>query len=526
MHLSTRARARSKEEMLESLRKLLATNRLEIALIAAIGLLALSVHMSDAPLIDWDEATYAEVAHEAVQNHDYLNLTWNGDPYFKKPPMLFWMIALSFKTFREGEIEARLPSMLLGTMTMVLLYFSASAAAGRGAGIFAAIAPLGFYFFVARGGREAATDAPLLFFMTLSVLAIIRAPTHRAWMILAGAACGFAILSKGLAGAIAAIVAIGAVAMIPAYREVGVQGLAIFFACAAIVASPWYLYAAVANHSAFWSVFVGQETLARVTSHLEDHQRDLGFTIDTLYREVGWLWPVLIPGAVLGIDSLRTGLRAALRRIPPDAAVWVLWLAIAAAAAFAVQTRLPWYILPALMPIALLAGSAFGAALNAAGPARTRSRCAAIVSLVVVAAMAPARWTKINAGFRLQREHSIPSYMMAIRARNLARERVGGELYFAGISLPTMVYYSGLKCHFVAPSPTGGVELISDEGGLPPVGFHDLELVDPDGAALVVSNYDREWRISVSGDAPAGRGRHRHIVRLPPGAIAERKIRD
>jgi 4-amino-4-deoxy-L-arabinose transferase-like glycosyltransferase len=512
--------------MLESLRKLFATHRLEIAAIVAIGFLALSAHMSAAPLIDWDEATYAEVAHEAVQNHDYLNLTWNGDPYLKKPPMLFWMIALSFKTFREGEIAARLPSMLLGTLTMVLLYFAASAAAGRGAGIFAAILPLGFYFFVARGGREAATDAPLLFFMTLSVLAITKARAHRAWMILAGAACGFAILSKGLAGAIAAIVAIGAVAMIPAYREVGVQGLAIFFTCAAVVAAPWYLYAAVANQSAFWSVFIGQETLARVTSHLEDHQRDLGFTIDTLYREVRWLWPVLIPIAILGIDRLRAGLRAALKRIPPDAAVWTLWLAIAVAAACAVQTRLPWYILPALMPVALLAGSALGAALDAAGPLRFPLRYAAVMSLVVLAALAPGRWARINDGFRLQRDRSIPSYMMAMRARNLARERLGGELYFAGISLPTMVYYSGLRCHFVAPEPSGGVELISDEGGPLRVGPHDLVLVDPDGAAFAVSNYDREWRISVSGDAPADRRGHRRIARLPPGAIAERKLRD
>ncbi len=512
--------------MLESLRKLFATHRLEIAMIVAIGFLALSSHMSEAPLIDWDEATYAEVAHEAVQNHDYLNLTWNGDPYLKKPPMLFWMIALSFKTFREGEIAARLPSMLLGILTMVLLYFAASAAAGRGAGIFAAILPLGFYFFIARGGREAATDAPLLFFMTLSVLAITWARTHRAWMILAGMACGFAILSKGLAGAIAAIVAISAVAMIPAYREVGLQGLAIFFASAAIVASPWYLYAAVANHSAFWSVFVGQETLARVTSHLEDHQHDLGFTIDTLYREIGWLWPVLIPAAVLAIDTLRAGLRTALRRIPPDTAAWALWLVIAIAAACAVQTRLPWYILPALMPIALLGGSAIGAALGAGGPVRTLSRYAAVMSLVIIAALAPARWARINAGFRLQRERSIPSYMMAVRARNLARQRPGGELYFAGISLPTMVYYSGLKCHFVAPAPSAGVELISDESGPPRVGLHDLVLVDPDGAAFVVSNYDREWRISVAGDAPAGPHRRGHIGRLPPGAIAERKISD
>ncbi|MGH7779570.1 MAG: ArnT family glycosyltransferase, partial [Candidatus Binataceae bacterium] len=185
--------------MLESLRGILAKHRLEIAAIVAIGFLALSAHISDAPLIDWDEATYAQVAHETIRNHDYLNLTWNGDPYLKKPPMLFWMISLSFNSFRECETAARLPSVLLGTLTLVLLYFAANAVAGRGAGIFAALIPLGFYFFIARGGREAATDAPLIFFMTLSILALTRARKNRAWMILAGAACGLAILSKGLA---------------------------------------------------------------------------------------------------------------------------------------------------------------------------------------------------------------------------------------------------------------------------------------------------------------------------------------
>ena len=122
------------------------------------------------------------------------------------------------------------------------------------------------------------------------------------------------------------------------------------------------------------------------------------------------------------------------------------------------------------MPVALLAGSALGAALDAAGPLRFPLRYAAVMSLVVLAALAPVRWARINDGFRLQRDRSIPSYMMAMRARNLARERLGGELYFAGISLPTMVYYSGLRCHFVAPEPSGGVELISDEGGPPRVG--------------------------------------------------------
>jgi 4-amino-4-deoxy-L-arabinose transferase-like glycosyltransferase len=34
---------------------------------------------------------------------NWLDLSWNGAPYFNKPPFLFWAIALSFHTFGESE---------------------------------------------------------------------------------------------------------------------------------------------------------------------------------------------------------------------------------------------------------------------------------------------------------------------------------------------------------------------------------------------------------------------------------------
>src|SRR2546428_5823109 len=177
--------------------------RLEILALAILGLVALAAGINEAPLIDWDEATYAEVAHEAVSNQSYLDFTWNGEAYLKKPPALFWMMAASFKTFGEAEWSARLPSVVMGIGTLLLIYLSAAAVAGRLAGIFAALIPLTFYFFIARGGRECATDAPLVFFSTLAVFALGRVRTSPRWSAIVGVACGCAILSKGLAGIIA-----------------------------------------------------------------------------------------------------------------------------------------------------------------------------------------------------------------------------------------------------------------------------------------------------------------------------------
>src|SRR6185437_2530826 len=226
--------------------------RLELILIVALGALALGSGMTAAPLVDWDEATYAEVAHEAIANHSYLDFTWNGQAYVKKPPLLFWALIGSFKVLGESEFAARLPSVAAGLATLLLIYLTAAGAAGRLAGTLAALAPLQFYFFIARGGRDCATDAPLLLFLTLALYAILRAREDRRLCALAGVASGLAILSKGLAGTIALIIAPLAVFALPGFEAIGVAGLAIIFGWAVVVAAPWYLYEALYN-PLFWT---------------------------------------------------------------------------------------------------------------------------------------------------------------------------------------------------------------------------------------------------------------------------------
>ena len=96
------------------------------------GVLALGSGITTAPLVDWDEATYAEVAHEAVANHSYLDFTWNGQAYAKKPPLLFWAMVASFKVLGESEFAARLPSVAAGLATLLLIYLTAAGAAVHG----------------------------------------------------------------------------------------------------------------------------------------------------------------------------------------------------------------------------------------------------------------------------------------------------------------------------------------------------------------------------------------------------------
>ncbi len=468
---------------------------LPIIFLLTLGIVVLARGIDEPPLIDWDEATYAEVAHEAVINHSYVDFTLNGQSYLRKPPLLFWTIVASFKAFGESEFAARLPSVVMGVGTLLLIYAMAAADFGRLAGLVAGMVPLGFYFFVARGGRECATDAPLIFFSSLAIFALGRARLHRRWTPIVGAACGLALLSKGAAGLIPLSVVVIAVLTVPAFSELGTMGLITIVAASTAVAVPWFIYQLIHNGAVFWTTYVKHETLMRVAKHLEDKPAEAGFTAHTFIGEVRYLWPLLLPLAGLARAGLRERGWRLLRCIPASVKVWLLWLAVAFAAACAVQTKLGWYVLPALIPVALLSAACLAGALMQTGPPRSCCRPLAMAALLLLPFTAAPQWGRIESEFALQRARSRPSYEMAMRAVAFAAVRGGGELYFAGASLPTTVYYSGMRCHFVSPAEPD-FEL-ADLGGNPiSVSYHELVLRDPNGAVTAVDNFDEEWNTS------------------------------
>jgi len=446
-------------------------------------------------LANWDEATYAEVVHEATANGSYLNFTWNGEPYLKKPPALFWMMAGSFKLLGESEWAARLPSAVMGVGTLLILYFSASAVAGRLAGIFAGLLPLGFYFFIARGGRECATDPPLIFFSVVAIFGLTMARTNRVWLVLVGPACGLAILSKGLAGFIPlAVVAISTLAL-PGFSPIGIRALITQSFIATTVAAPWFVYQAITNGALFWSSFVKQETLLRVASHLEEEPTIAYFTLRTFLNEIRHLWPLLFPLAGLTARTAGRGLIPTLLRLRPALMVWLVWLVVALSAACAVQTKLGWYVLPALMPVALIGGCILGAAFTQRNPTSYYCLPLGTFAIAMLIAGTPRRWRSIEQFLQTQRDRSRPSAIMGTQARQLAFERGGGELFFAGASMPTLVYYSGLHCHFVSAAHPE-FEL-TDLGGSPiSVRYHELVIRTADGEVTAIGNLDEEWNRS------------------------------
>jgi 4-amino-4-deoxy-L-arabinose transferase-like glycosyltransferase len=85
-------------------------NTFLLLLAACIGLYVIGSFMI--PLMDIDASQYASISREMLARNSFLQVYDLGKDYLDKPPMLFWLSALSMKIFGVHDWAYRLPSLL------------------------------------------------------------------------------------------------------------------------------------------------------------------------------------------------------------------------------------------------------------------------------------------------------------------------------------------------------------------------------------------------------------------------------
>src|SRR2546428_13485046 len=90
-----------------------------VLLVSALFFSLAMLRAGSMPLTDPDEGRYAEIAREMVASGDYVVPHLFSIPYLEKPPLLYWLTALSFRALGENEIAARLVPALTPTAGVV-----------------------------------------------------------------------------------------------------------------------------------------------------------------------------------------------------------------------------------------------------------------------------------------------------------------------------------------------------------------------------------------------------------------------
>ncbi len=307
-----------------------------------------------APFDDPGEGMHAEIAREILLTGDWVTLRLNGIRYFDKPPLLYWLSALSMTAWGPTERALRLWPVV-GVLaavggTALLGGRLRSPRTGAVAGL-ALLTSAGFFAYGRYLRPETLFVAAIQWGFALLLLAAVQ-PGRLAT--LGCAALGIAALVKDPLGALGPLAAVAlSLALVgrlhPISRWLPAGGLGLLIA----VGGAWYFLVELRNPGFLWYTLVDNHLLNVVQArHFPDE--DVPLTSPQFLAVAGLgAFPWVLP-AVLTVVGLVT--RRAWRE--PNEAPWValaLWATGVYLLFVLAPFKLPHYGLPAYPALALLA---------------------------------------------------------------------------------------------------------------------------------------------------------------------------
>ena len=370
---------------------MLAANRpLRLTIYAILAAILYLPGLGRPALWEPDEGRYAEIAREMVISGDYVTPRDDFELYFEKPPLVYWAEAAAIQIFGVNEFAVRLPAALFSIGQVVVTAALAEAMLGAAAGFFAALvlalSPLFFGF-----ARFATLDPALAFFLAAALGAFYaaargdsfsRGPARR-WLLISAAMLALGTLAKGpIALLLGGAIALAWMAIERRLRHVAQMPLVWCLVIYAAIVVPWFVLVEARNPG-FVHFFIIHEHLERYVASSE-HGWGPWFFIPIVIGGA-WPWIFFVP---LGWSAMRagdglsesakdpSGRRAAARFL----AIWFVVIFVF----FSIpRSKLGSYILPALVPLAIVAG--YGLARVSALDGLRRRRLLAVIAIANLA---------------------------------------------------------------------------------------------------------------------------------------------
>ena len=349
-------------------------------LIAVVSVMVSLTGVFTMPVLDADEARFAQASAQMAQSGDYLHIRFLDTARNAKPAGIYWMQAASARLF--GQLESRqiwawrLPSVLGAMLAVLAMYWGGCALVGERAAFWGSLL-LGSSLLLASEGGIAKTDAMLVGMTSLAMAALahLRHGGDRRLALVFWFAVAGGVLIKGPITPL-----IAGLALVVLWRWEGQAGWMRplrhwpGLVLAVLMVAPWLVMMQSGTDGGFIKDAVGGDLLPKLWRAQETHGGLPGVYVVSL---VLMLFPasIFLPAGIAHLWAARhdTGQGA------PDwhfFLAWALpwWLIIEL-----IPTKLVHYSLPVYPALALVAG------LGVAHLAKTRRISWAGVVLTMVA---------------------------------------------------------------------------------------------------------------------------------------------
>ena len=324
--------------------------------LCVLGILAFSIiffiNLGSGVLWAADEQTYSQWAFHMVKNGDYLTPWAFGilNFWIGKPPLNMWLMSLAYQVFGVNNFASRFFSAVFGTLSLVLVFYLGKKLYNVYVGFLSALV-LGtfttFYVFA----RLAMTDVPLVFFILGSMYFFVlseKSETTNRYATLSGLFFGLALMTKQIeALLIPLIIFVYLIATKRSIRFLFTKRFTLFWGVGLLVFSPWLIYMDIRFGLKFWQWFFVYAGVTRTVSPIEGHVGGYLYYFSYLANNENLLWVILLPFAA-GLCAFNS----VIKRLKEDTLI-LAWISIVLVVFTFAQTKLYWYILPALPAFAI-----------------------------------------------------------------------------------------------------------------------------------------------------------------------------
>jgi 4-amino-4-deoxy-L-arabinose transferase-like glycosyltransferase len=277
-----------------------------------------------------DEPRYASIGRAMARTGDWITPRLDGQPWFEKPPLLYWMVAAGRIMHFSDEWSARLPVALASVTFLVFFFLIMSREFSPGTALTATAilaTSAGWLAYSSIAVTDLAMSAALAAAMFLALF-----ETRREQGYAAGALLGLSVLAKGF---------VPAVLFAPMFLVARGKRLTMLAGCI-VVAAPWYLLCLVRNGPVFWHEFFWKQHVERFFTPALQHVQPFWYYIPILLAGM-FPWTPLMALLVRGktYDDVRVRFLTG-------------WLIFALVFFSVARNKLPGYMLPLLPALAIV----------------------------------------------------------------------------------------------------------------------------------------------------------------------------
>ena len=309
------------------------------------------------------EGRYVRCAYEMLKSGDWLTPRIDNKPHFTKPPLTYWLIASGLSLFGSNEWGARFFHALAFIGTALMTGLLGTCMWGQVAGLLSCLV-FSTMVFPFTAANITTTDMLLTFFETASMLFFWLSYSARhdeqrkinLYACLMFFSFGLSFLTKGPPGLIPLLIIVVYLFLNRTRKWISIPiaftGVLIF----AAVAFPWYILV-MQKYSGLLSYFIKNEIIGRIVHGV--HSRNPGlfgslkvYPHTLLLGSLPWayFWFTI---AWKTRPQVFTAAWWHLLRARNNALFLTLWFGISLFLLSAANSRLPLYVLPLFVPLAL-----------------------------------------------------------------------------------------------------------------------------------------------------------------------------